>query len=135
MAQVANVSSTLGSIGDKVQYMKNDEARRSYLFASKFVEYTMSKVGFKFPTTTACRLHQQAAIKPANISLCALVLSSYFSMQAALNMRESRLLDAHSAHNPLDVNNATVMEVTAWLTYLCACCPRLAPSCAPAVDL
>ena len=42
--QIANVSSTLGSIGDKAQYIKNDEARKANPFASKIVAYKMAKV-------------------------------------------------------------------------------------------
>ena len=42
--QIANVSSTLGSIGDKARFMKDDDARRSMPFASKIVAYKMAKV-------------------------------------------------------------------------------------------
>lgn len=42
--QIANVSSTLGSIGDKAQYIKNDDARRANPFAAKIVAYKMAKV-------------------------------------------------------------------------------------------
>ena len=46
--QIANVSSTLGSIGDKAQYIKDDDARKANPFAAKIVAYKMAKVR---PTT------------------------------------------------------------------------------------
>ena len=41
--QIANISSTLGSIGDKEQYMENDDARRGNAFAVGGLAYKMSK--------------------------------------------------------------------------------------------
>ena len=55
--QIANVSSTLGSIGDKAQYIKNDEARKANPFASKIVAYKMAKVrSAKRCIVDACKL-------------------------------------------------------------------------------
>ena len=45
VVQIANVSSTLGSIGDKAKYMKDDDARKAMPFAAKIPAYKMSKVG------------------------------------------------------------------------------------------
>jgi len=47
---IANVSSTLGSIGDKAQYIKNYEARKANPFASKIVAYKMAKAALNMQT-------------------------------------------------------------------------------------
>ena len=44
--QIANVSSSLGSIGDKAKYIKDDDARKANPFAAKIVAYKMAKVTF-----------------------------------------------------------------------------------------
>ena len=41
--QIANISSTLGSIGDKEQYLGDDDARRGNAFAVGGLAYKMSK--------------------------------------------------------------------------------------------
>ena len=52
--QIANVSSTLGSIGDKAKYMKDDDARKAMPFAAKIPAYKMSKVGSALHPSRCC---------------------------------------------------------------------------------
>ncbi|CAK0786478.1 hypothetical protein CVIRNUC_009691 [Coccomyxa viridis] len=47
---IANISSTLGSIGDKEQYMENDDARRGNAFAVGGLAYKMSKAALNMQT-------------------------------------------------------------------------------------
>jgi len=48
------VSSTLGSIGDKAKYMKDDDARKAMPFAAKIPAYKMSKVGSALHPSCRC---------------------------------------------------------------------------------
>ena len=67
--QIANVSSTLGSIGDKAQYIKNDEARKANPFASKIVAYKMAKVRYASTASLshASRLMSDVSLIPSSM--------------------------------------------------------------------
>ena len=55
--QIANISSTLGSIGDKEQYMEKDDARRGNAFAVGGLAYKMSKAALNMRESIQLNCH------------------------------------------------------------------------------